>query len=138
MIVHLLWTKNDLFISKFWWFSVNFLRTIFYTIQANVRSLQTLLEKKYFLNKSIFFKNKMSLNEIVSQLSHWTQWIVNLYLKSHTSCLFFILFLHVWIRICILNTDPYPQSSWIRIRIRLRIHNTVNNSDPDKQLLFLR
>ena len=37
-----------------------------------------------------------------------------LYLKSYTFWLNFILYLHVWIRIR--NTDPAPQSSWIRIQ----------------------
>ena len=60
----------------------------------------------------------MSPKEIFSKLSHW---IVNLFLESDTFFLYFILFLHVWIRIRILNSDPDPQSSWIRIRI----HNTA-------------
>ena len=33
------------------------------------------------------------------------------YLQSYTFCLHFILYLHVWIRIRIGNTDPDPQSS---------------------------
>ena len=53
-----------------------------------------ILEKNKFLYRSIFFKNKMTPEEIFSQLSHW---IVNLYLKSYTICPYFILFLHVWI-----------------------------------------
>ena len=58
----------------------------------------------------------MSPEEIFTQLSLW---IVNLYLKtkSYTFYLHFILYLHVWIRIRIWNTDPDPESSWIRIRI---------------------
>ena len=79
-------------------------------------------EKLFFLTKSYILRTKMSPLEIFSQLSHW---IVNLYLKSHTFCLYFILFIHVWIRIRIPNKDPDPQSSWIRIRFR--IHNTVWN-----------
>ena len=68
----------------------------------------------------IFKEKKMSQKEIFSQLSNW---IVNLYLKSHTFCLYFILFLHEWIRIRIPNMirihkAPDP------IRIRLRIQNT--------------
>ena len=42
---------------------------------------------------------------------------------SYTFCLYFILNLHVWIRIRIGNMDPDPQSSWIWIRI----HNTSQN-----------
>ena len=50
----------------------------------------------------------MTPTEIFIQLSHW---IGNLYLKSYTFCLYFILFLYVWIRIDKgpeygSNTDP--------------------------------
>ena len=38
----------------------------------------------------------MAPNEIFRQLSLW---IVNLYLKSYTFCLYFILFLPVWIEL---------------------------------------
>ena len=55
----------------------------------------------------------MSPKEIFSQLSHW---ILKKFLQSYTFCLYFILFLHVWIRIRILDTDPDQQSSWIRIQ----------------------
>ena len=55
----------------------------------------------------------MSPKEIISHLSLW---IVNLYLKSYTFCLYFILYLHVWIRIRIhkapeygSNPNPNPQ-----------------------------
>ena len=51
-----------------------------------------------FLQKSTFcqnYKKKMSPQEICSQLSLW---IVNLCLKSCTFCLYFILYLQVWIR----------------------------------------
>ena len=62
----------------------------------------------------------MSPKEICTKLSLW---IVNFYLKSYIFCLHFTLYLHVWIRIRIPNTDPDPERSWIRIRI----HNTGFN-----------
>ena len=65
-------------------------------------------EKLFCLTKRYILRTKMSPLEIFSQLSHL---IVNLYLKSHTFCLYFILFIHVWIRIRIPNKDPDPQSS---------------------------
>ena len=47
-------------------------------------------------------------------------------------CLYFILYLHVWIRICIRNTDPDSRSSWIRIQYgpgsTTQDHNTGYNS----------
>ena len=49
--------------------------------------------------------------------------IVNLYLKSYLFCLHFNLYLHVWIRIRIKNTDP--GSSWIRI------HKTARSKGLD-------
>ena len=52
------------------------------------------------------------LKFFLSQLSHR---IVNLYLKSCNFCLYFILFVHVWIPIRILNTDPDPQH-WLNYR----------------------
>ena len=57
----------------------------------------------------------MSYNEIFILSSFW---VVNLLLKSCTFGSFFIIFLHVWIRIRIRNTgmDPDPQNSWIRIQ----------------------
>ena len=44
--------------------------------------------------------------------------MVNLFLKSYTFCLYFIPYLHVWIRIRIRNRDPDVPvlSSWIRIK----------------------
>ena len=50
-------------------------------------------------------------------------WIVNFWLKSYIFCFQFylILYLYVLIRHHIPNTDPDPESSWIRIRI----HNTA-------------
>ena len=80
----------------------------------------------------------MSPKEIFSQLSLW---IVNLYLKSYIFCLHFNLYLHVWIRIRIPNTDPYfeygsgsgklPNTGTDPILIW--IHNTVKKIvlDPD-------
>ena len=73
--------------------------------------IKIILEKNKFLYRSIFFKNKMTPEEIFSQLSHW---IVNLYLKSYTFFLYFSLFLHVWIWIhkaleCGSKSDPDPQ-----------------------------
>ena len=55
----------------------------------------------------------MSPKEICTKLSLW---IVNFYLKSYIFCFHFTLYLHVWIRIRIPNTDPDPESSWIRIQ----------------------
>ena len=52
-------------------------------------------------------------------------WIVNLCVNSYNFCLYFILYLHVWIQICIQNTDPDPQRSWLWIWIR--IHNTSSS-----------
>ena len=43
-------------------------------------------------------------------------WTVNFCLKFYTFCFYFILYLHVWIRICFGNTNPDPQSSGIRIQ----------------------
>ena len=53
----------------------------------------------------------MAPDELFSQLSLWT---VNLCPKSYTFCLYFILYLHVWIQIHKApeygsNTDPNPQ-----------------------------
>ena len=62
------------------------------------------------LLKSILKK----LKHKISPKCHLSLWIVNLYLKSYTFYLHFILYLHVWIRIRIWNTDP--ESSWIRIQ----------------------
>ena len=42
--------------------------------------------------------------------------IVKKYLKSCIFCLHYILYLPVWIRIRIRNTDPDPGSSWKRIQ----------------------
>ena len=44
--------------------------------------------------------------------------MVNFCLQHYTFCLLFILFSTLWIRIWIRirNTDPEPQSSWIRIK----------------------
>ena len=60
-----------------------------------------------------FERNILNNFRIFSQLSLL---IVNLCLKSYTFCLYFILYLHVWIRIYtkLLNTDPNL----------IRIHNT--------------
>ena len=55
----------------------------------------------------------MSPKEICTKLSLW---IVNFYLKSYIFCFHFTLYLHVWIRIHIPNTDPDPESFWIRIQ----------------------
>ena len=75
-----------------------------------------------------FERNILYNFRIFSQLSLL---IVNLCLKSYTFCLYFILYLHVWIRIRIKNTDPYPQSSWIRIQ-----YGSGSNTDPDPQHWF--
>ena len=68
----------------------------------------------------------MSPKELINQSSLW---IVNKYLKyyRYIFCLHFILYLHVWIRIGIRNTDPDPGSSWIpgTDPIRIQIHNTA-------------
>ena len=55
----------------------------------------------------------MSSKEIFTQFSLLC---VNLYLKSYIFRFHFILFLNVWIRISIGNTDPDPGSSWIQIK----------------------
>ena len=55
---------------------------------------------KTFLTKVCFLRTKCHVKKL------WSHYIVNSYLKS-----FSILFLNVWIRIRILNTDPDPQGS---------------------------
>ena len=69
-----------------------------------------------------FLKTKCSLKKFL--VSWVTELLPISYLKSYTFCLYFNLFLHVWIRIRNLNTDQDPQSSWIRI------HNTAHNTPP--------
>ena len=89
-----------------------FMRSIS-TISKQMTLDLALHDKTIFFSKVYFLRTKMSPKEIFSQLSHW---IVILCLKSHTFCLYFILFLHVWIRIFISYMDPDPQSSWIWIQ----------------------
>ena len=59
--------------------------------------------QKLIFKKQISFKKSIFLNNYKNKMPP-------LYLH-------FILYLHVWIRIRIWNTDPDPESSWIRIRI---------------------
>ena len=76
---------------------------------------KTILEKNNFINKSKFFNKKCQLKKC---LVSWSTGLLIYILidKSHTFCLYFILFLHVGILIRIPNTDPDPQSSWIQIQ----------------------
>ena len=55
----------------------------------------------------------MSPEIFFGKLSVWGTGMI-LCLKFYTFCLYFILYLHVWIRIR--NKNPDPQSSWIRIQ----------------------
>ena len=76
----------------------------------------------------------MSPKEICSQLSHW---IGNSFLKSHTFCLYFILFLHVWIRNHKApeygsSTDPDPQH-WLEPVFCIRI---LFCTDQNPALIF--
>ena len=74
-----------------------------------ILEITILFLKIHFLN----YKKVMSPEEIYSQLLV-SLWILNLCLKCYTFCLYFILYLNVWIRIHKAseygsNTDPDPQ-----------------------------
>ena len=83
---------------------------IFYQLKKN--SVKTI-----FLEN---FKKIMVSKELFCQLSTVRIWMVNLCLtgKSYTDRLYFILlrYLYVWTQNRIGNTDPDPQSFWIRIQ----------------------
>ena len=71
-------------------------------------------------------------------------WIVNSYLKSYIFCLYFILYLlvHVYVDAdpdpyLFWNTDPDPQSSWIRIQYG-SISTSLTESIDDVQTLSLK
>ena len=55
--------------------------------------------------------------------------MVKLGLQSYTFCLYFILFLPLWIRIRFRNTDP--QSLLSTDPFWIRIHNTAHNMSRD-------
>ena len=89
-------------------------------------------KNKIILDKTIFFKTVyflklLVLYNIIITKCHLKNFVPILTtklnselwifcLKSHIFCFHFILYLHVWIRICIPNTVPDPESSWIRIQ----------------------
>ena len=83
-------------------------------------------EENYFLIDTKIFSLK-KLNWSIYHLKNFfinqfCLWIVNLCLKSYTFGLYFILYLHVWIR--------------IRIRNTIRIHKAPeygSNLDPDPE-----
>ena len=79
------------------------------------KKFKIIIEKIIFFNSSIYFLviSTYCHKEIFNLLSLRN---VNYYHKSDILCLHFILYLHVWIRIRITNTDPNPGSSCIRIQ----------------------
>ena len=85
-----------------------------------ILEITILFLKIHFLN----YKKVMSPEEIYSQLLV-SLWILNLCLKCYTFCLYFILYLNVWIRIHKAseygsNTDPDPQHWFIYSKRNLK------------------
>ena len=78
------------------------------------KNLNIILQKKHNFLKHNFFK-------IIRKYWYWkkilespvSEWWIYLCIQSYTFCLYFNLYLNVWIQIRIPNTDP--QRSWIRI-----------------------
>ena len=70
-------------------------------------------DEKYFLKTK--YRYRYIFKEILTQLSLW---IVNFHLKSYTFLPTFypIYTVLVWIRFRIRNTDPDPDSPWIRLQ----------------------
>ena len=84
-----------------------------YKIKNDFRYNQFSLKTVYFFKTII---TKCNLKKFV------LSWVFELWIFILNLLLSFNLYLHMWIRICIPNTNPDPESSWIRIQIR--IYNT--------------
>ena len=100
-------------------------RVILENIKNNFRKKISFTKCRYQHN--LILKNKMSLNIF---LLSWVSelWIYILNLAPFN--LYFIPYLHVWIRVR--YTDPDPESSWIRIQYCVTLlpreqSKTVNN-----------
>ena len=63
--------------------------------------------KSNFTSDSLLLRQQRTFQQVES---------LNVCSKSYTFCLYFIIYryLHVWIRICVGNTDP--KSSWMRVQ----------------------
>ena len=83
-----------------------------YTINFK-RKNKNNFDEKYFLKTK--YRYRYIFKEILTQLSLW---IVNFHLKSYTFLPPFypIYTVLVWIRFRIRNTDPDPDSPWIRLQ----------------------
>ena len=93
---------------EFWIQILNF-GPIWIRIQGYVinyeRKIKTIFEKN--VRKNTFFLSLWMVNTGIHNY---------ICLQSHTFCQKCILYLPVWIRIPIRNTDPDPQRPWIRIQ----------------------
>ena len=85
---------------------------------------ETFFYRKTVLFFKIVFINYKKILTPEELFNQWSLWIVNYCPKSYTFCLnLYTIFTRV---------DPDPQSSWIRIQIR--IHNTVSYHKCTPQL----